>query len=192
MGFTHLSCESCIYYQKSDSRTIVSAMHVDDFLSIASNQEENEHFKNQLRRVWTISDLGAVHFVFSIVVTWDRPNHAVFLSQTALIDKIVTQFGQKSASPAPVPMDPGLKLRHTDYHVMNSTKLQNYHIDHLSAALFIYPLEDALTSHKLSNNFPNFSIVIHTHIGMWPYKSYDISQATITNFSLEELTQSLC
>lgn len=37
------------------------------------------------------------------------------LSQTALINKIVAQFGQKNASPAPVPMDLGLKLRRADY-----------------------------------------------------------------------------
>ena len=109
-GFTHLSCESCIYYWNSDSRTIVSAVHINDFLSIASNQEENKCFKNQMCGVWTISDLGTIHFVVGIAATWDRPNHTVFLSQTALIDKIVTQFGQKSASPASVPMDAGLKL----------------------------------------------------------------------------------
>ena len=63
-----------------------------------------------MHRVWTISDLGTIHFVVGITITGDRPNHTVMLSQTALIDKIVTQFGQKNTSPAPVPMDPGLKL----------------------------------------------------------------------------------
>jgi len=68
-GFTCLSCESCIYYRSSDSGTIVSAVHVDDFLSIASNKEENEQFKNQMHNVWTISDLGAVCFIIGIAVT---------------------------------------------------------------------------------------------------------------------------
>ena len=122
-GFTRLSCESCIYYWNSDSGTIVSAVQVNDFLSIASNGEENEHFKNQMRRVWTISDLGTICFVVKITITRDRPNHAVFLSQTALIDKIVAQFGQKSASPAPVPMDPGLKLQRTDYKKLSHNEL---------------------------------------------------------------------
>lgn len=108
-GFTCLSCESCIYYMRSDTGTIVSAIHINDFPSIASNQEENEHFKNQMCGVWTISDLGTIHFIIGIAVTWDRPNHTVMLSQIALIDKIVTQFSQKNVSPVPVPMDPGLK-----------------------------------------------------------------------------------
>ena len=54
-GFTRLSCESCIYYRSSDSGMIIFAVHVDDFLSIASNKDENERFKNQMRNVWTIS-----------------------------------------------------------------------------------------------------------------------------------------
>ena len=123
-GFTRLSCESCIYYRSSDSGTIISAVHVDDFLSIASNKDENERFKNQMRDVWTISDLGAVRFVVGIAVTWDQPNHTVMLSQTALIDKIVSQFGQKNASPAPVPMDPGLKLRRADYKKLTHEELE--------------------------------------------------------------------
>ena len=122
-GFTHLSCESCIYYRNSDSGTIISAVHVDDFLSIASNKMENEKFKDQMRSIWTISDLGAVRFVVGIAVTWDRPNRTVMLSQTALIDKIVTQFGQRNASPAPVPMDPGLKLRRADYKKLSREEL---------------------------------------------------------------------
>ena len=126
-GFTRLSCESCIYYRNSDNGTIISAVHVDDFLSIASNKEENERFKDQMRSVWTISDLGAVRFVVGIAVAWDRPNRTVMLSQTALIDKIVTQFGQKNASPASVPMDPGLKLRRADYK-----KLPREELDQIS------------------------------------------------------------
>jgi len=122
-GFTHLSCESCIYYRSSDSGTIVSAVHVDDFLSISSNKEENERFKNQMRNIWTISDLGAVCFVVGIAITWDRPNQMVMLSQTALIDKIVVQFGQKNASPTSVPMDPGLKLQCTDYKKLSREEL---------------------------------------------------------------------
>ena len=35
-GFTHLACESCIYYCKTDSGVIVSAIHVDNFLSVAT------------------------------------------------------------------------------------------------------------------------------------------------------------
>jgi hypothetical protein len=83
---TRLSSESCVYFWKAASGTILAAVHVDDFLSIASSWEENEWFKTQMREVWTISDPGDVQFVVGIAMEWDRPNQAVMLSQTALID----------------------------------------------------------------------------------------------------------
>lgn len=98
-GFTRLPCESCVYYRQSNTGTVIAAVHVDDFLSIASSKAENEHFKAQLRSAWTISDLGLPKFVVGIAVEWDRNTHTVKLSQTALIQKIINQFGQTDAAP---------------------------------------------------------------------------------------------
>jgi hypothetical protein len=50
-GFTHLSSESCVYYWKTTSGTIIAAVHVDDFLSIASTKDVNESFKQQMQDV---------------------------------------------------------------------------------------------------------------------------------------------
>jgi len=122
-GFNRLSCESCVYYRKTDTGTVVCVVHIDDFLSIASNKNENESFKNQMCEVWTISDLGNVRFIIGIAVNWDRPNQAVMLSQTALIDKIIAQFSQRNTSPSSLPMDPGLKLRHANYKNMSKEEL---------------------------------------------------------------------
>ena len=49
-GFIRLLCEYCIYYCTMSSGTIIAVMHVDDFLSVASSVEENEHFKAQLHK----------------------------------------------------------------------------------------------------------------------------------------------
>jgi hypothetical protein len=64
----------CVYYRKTDTGTVVCAVHVNDFLSIASNKDENKKIKNQMHEAWTISDLGNIHFVVGIAVNWDRPN----------------------------------------------------------------------------------------------------------------------
>lgn len=44
-GFHQLACKSCIFYHITDHGTVIVALHVDNFLSIASSKEENEHFK---------------------------------------------------------------------------------------------------------------------------------------------------
>ncbi|KAG5724824.1 hypothetical protein E4T56_gene12595 [Termitomyces sp. T112] len=109
-GFTRLACESCIYYRKSTTGTVIAAVHVDDFLSIASSKDENDRLKSQMRSVWTISDLGTPRYLVGVSVEWDRMEKTVALSQTAFIDRVVQQFGQKDAYPLLLPMDPGTKL----------------------------------------------------------------------------------
>src|SRR5882757_8557067 len=113
-GFTRLSCESCIYHRKSDTGTIICAIHVDDFLSISDSTAENERFKAQMRSIWKISSAGEAKYCVGIAITRDRSSKSVSLSQTALIDKVIHQFGQQDAFPANSPMDPGLKLRRPD------------------------------------------------------------------------------
>ena len=111
-GFMHLACEFCIYYCKTDSGIIISTVYVDKFLSIAYPPWENKIFKAQMKGIWMISDLRGMKFCVGIVIMQDRENCTISLSQTALIDRIITQFGQQDAYPNKTPIDPGLKLRH--------------------------------------------------------------------------------
>ena len=122
-GFTRLSCESCVYYRRSDTGIVITAVHVDDFLAIATSNEENDKFKRQLRSAWTISDLGLPKFVVGIAIQWDHDKRTVQLSQTALIDKIISQFGQSNATPLSLPMEPGLKLRQVDRSSLSSNEV---------------------------------------------------------------------
>ena len=75
---------------------------------------ENERFKGQMKTIWKISSSGEAKYCVGIAITRDRATHSVSLSQTALIDKIITQFGQQDSYPVNSPMDPGLKLRRPD------------------------------------------------------------------------------
>lgn len=121
-GFTRLACKPCIFYRNSSNGTIITALHINDFLSIASNKAENDQFKDQMRTAWTITNLGAPKFVVGIAVEWDHDKLTVQLSQTALIDRIIKQFGQKDATPLSLPMDPGLKLQRVDQASLSHNK----------------------------------------------------------------------
>jgi hypothetical protein len=94
------------YFHKTDSGIVIAAVHVDDYLAIADSEDENEHFKDQMCKVWTISDLGTAHLIMGIAVTWYRAAHTVALLQTALINKIIEQFGQRDAHPTSAPLEP--------------------------------------------------------------------------------------
>ena len=110
-GFTCLSSESCIYYRQNEQGIVIAVVHVDDFLSVANSEEENARFEAQMKTKWITSSLREPKFCIGIAIKCNRTDRTVSLSQTALIDRIVTQFGQGEAHPISTPMDPGLKLR---------------------------------------------------------------------------------
>jgi len=66
-GFTHLTCESCIYYRKLDMGIIIATVHVEDYLSIADSKDKNEHFKNQMCKALSTSPLACTLYTCSLV-----------------------------------------------------------------------------------------------------------------------------
>lgn len=110
LGFVRLKCEACLYYWENNDGKVITGIHVDDFLAIGSTKDTNDHFKEQLKSVWTISDLGTPQHIVGMAVTWEREEQQVSLLQTILINCLISQYGQSDASPLAVPMEPGLKL----------------------------------------------------------------------------------
>jgi hypothetical protein len=114
LGFQRLVCEWCVYRRQTATGTTIFAVHVDDIISISSSPDENTRFKAQLRDHWELSDLGPVKYALGIAVQRDRQNHTIALSQTALIDRIVEQFGQSDANHVDTPMVAGLQIIRPD------------------------------------------------------------------------------
>ena len=102
-GFCWLDCEYCVYARDDDTGSVLTAVHVDDFVSIASSKAANKFFKQQMKSVWTIAE-GDTDFCLGIEIERDRPNRLVYVSQKAMIDRIVESFGQADAYPAATPM----------------------------------------------------------------------------------------
>ena len=94
IGFKHLANEWCVYQRKRDSGITIFAVHVDDIISISSSHSENNSFKAELQSHWDISDLRAVKFALRTAISCDRSSCTIHLSQTALIDHVIDQFGQ--------------------------------------------------------------------------------------------------
>jgi hypothetical protein len=107
-GFKRLHADPCVYYRVSALGTVLSAVHVDDFLVVSSSPDTSRAFKEELKTLWTISDLGKARFCVRIAISHNRPNCTVAISQTALIDRVVQQFGQSDADPISTPMDPSV------------------------------------------------------------------------------------
>jgi len=113
-GFKRLPCEWCVYHRRTSTGTTIFVIHVDDIISASSSPSETKRFRKELKSVWEISDLGPVKYALGIAITRDPSSRSILLSQTALIDRIAEQFGQKDAHPADTPMVQGLCLERPD------------------------------------------------------------------------------
>jgi hypothetical protein len=107
-GFKRLHADPCIYYRVSSLGIVLSAVHVDDFLIVSSTPDASRAFKEELKSLWTISDLGEARFCVGIAISRNRADRTISISQTALIDRIIQQFGQADADPISTPMDPSV------------------------------------------------------------------------------------
>lgn len=115
-GFIHLSCEWCVYVrQDADGMTAV-AVHVDDMILAHSDDREGNRFQSGLESVWRISALGIPRFALGIAIFHDPPNRLVRISQTALIDRIISQFGLAEVDSVSTPIPPGPPLYALPHH----------------------------------------------------------------------------
>jgi hypothetical protein len=110
-GFRRLPCEWCVYVWVANGTTNLVAIHVDDMVAAASNVSANDLFKSQLRSKWAISDLGEIKFCLGINVVRDPERRTISLSQTALIDRLVSQFFQTNADSPRTPMEHRIDLQ---------------------------------------------------------------------------------
>lgn len=121
-NFIHLPCEWCVYYRQSSTGATIFVLHVDDIISASSSVYETNRFREELKGQWEISDLGPVKHALGIAISCDLPSHTIHLSQTALIDCIIEQFGQRDAHPSDTPMVQGLHIERPDKLTHQSDK----------------------------------------------------------------------
>src|ERR1700678_2131560 len=69
LGFTCLIADQCIYIRIQDQDLVIAAVHVDDMALFASNNDEVTNLKGELRKEFTITDLGELKQIVGLEVT---------------------------------------------------------------------------------------------------------------------------
>jgi hypothetical protein len=114
-GFSWSECKWCVYLCRSESGEVsIVTVHIDNMLAISLNEPEAEHFQSELESTWQITALGEPKLIVSIALHCNRNRRTIMLSQTALIDKIVSTYGQSDAKPASTPIVHGAQLLRPD------------------------------------------------------------------------------
>src|SRR5258705_9704732 len=91
----------------------------------ASTSSQATDFKRQIASIWEISDLGDAKFYVGIAISRNLVTKHIYLSQTALIDKILASFKMTDCNPVSMPMEAGLILsRHSDTVLTHQEELE--------------------------------------------------------------------
>ena len=80
----------------------------------------------ELSSKWEISDLGSAKFALGIAISRDLHQRTISISQTALINHVVQQFGQSDAHSVDTPMVARLQLRSPDKSEPMTPELSNW------------------------------------------------------------------
>ncbi len=111
LGFTISNADEAIFYQiESVTKYTIVAVATDDFTIIANSQEESNWFKQEIGSHFELVDLGPIHWLLGMHITWDWEKHTISIGQSAYIDQIAKQFSVEEMAPFATPMEANLDL----------------------------------------------------------------------------------
>lgn len=108
LSLTQATTEHCLYYKREGNDFLVVAVFVDDFFILGNNAKMKDNFKNHLKKIFTVKDLGPLKDCLGMRVI--QKEGCITLDQTKYIQKLLHKFGMNDAIPVTTPLEPGLKL----------------------------------------------------------------------------------
>jgi hypothetical protein len=92
-GYSRCHYNHCVYFKRIENgRYIVLVFYVDDMLVVGSNMQDINFLKNKLINSFAMKDLGAESKILDMIITRDRKNHKLTLSQGEYIEKVLERF----------------------------------------------------------------------------------------------------
>lgn len=90
-------------YRQDEHGTMITAVHVDDYLSITSLRSANDRFHDQLLQKWKISESEADLYL-GIAIQCEPSTGSIYISQTAMIDAVIADFCPPNSHVIATPM----------------------------------------------------------------------------------------
>ena len=103
MGFQASKADSCLFTKCRNGKSINCIVYVDDILVSARSDQEIQNFVTDLKRSYTITDLGEVKYYLGIEIRKFEGNF--YLCQKKQIEELVKDFNLEDAKPTYTPME---------------------------------------------------------------------------------------
>src|SRR6266404_6681361 len=126
MGFRVTDIDPGIFYAHTPSGILVLTIHVDDCILTGTSPSAIAEYKSKIHALYSITDLGPIHWLLGIQVTCDHAARTISLSQTSYVDTILHRFSLSDAWSYNCPMVPGALLTkdHTPKNPQEETQMK--------------------------------------------------------------------
>lgn len=108
LGFTRCSSEHGMYTKGGATSRVVVGVYVDDLIITGARAADVDSFKEQMRRMFKMSDLGLLSFYLGLEVK--QAGDAITLGQAAYARKLLEKAGMAGCNPCHTPMEVRLRL----------------------------------------------------------------------------------
>jgi transposase InsO family protein len=127
LGFVPCLSDPGIYVNLADpTHPIYLGVFVDDMAIVGHTVGDVDRFKEQLKQLFEIHDLGEIKDFLGASIIRDRDNRVLYMRNTAKIDEYVEDFGLGGETrPVKSPMTPGFVITQEPLTVIPATQLKS-------------------------------------------------------------------
>ncbi|WVZ61109.1 hypothetical protein U9M48_011031 [Paspalum notatum var. saurae] len=108
LGFSKSEYEHGLYTRKTNTSQLIVGIYVDDLIITGESTKEIKAFKEEMKALFRMSDLGALTYYLGIEVRQGR--RGIELSQAAYAKKVSEKAGMGACNGATTPMEARLEL----------------------------------------------------------------------------------
>jgi hypothetical protein len=108
LGFERSPLEHGVYRRNTSASTLIVGVYMDDLVITGSDEEDMNEFKEEMKRMFAMSDLGLLSYYLGIEVV--QRGDAITLCQSAYVAKILAAAGMAGCNATHTPMECKLKL----------------------------------------------------------------------------------
>jgi hypothetical protein len=109
LGFERSESEHAVYHRGNGDQLLLVGVYVDDLIITGASQEEVAKFKQEMTKLFRMTDLGILSFYLGIEV--QQQGGQITLRQTSYAKKLLQRAGMEDCNPCAVPMEARLKLK---------------------------------------------------------------------------------
>ncbi|UYV73756.1 hypothetical protein LAZ67_11000764 [Cordylochernes scorpioides] len=108
LGLKQIQSDNCVYIKHHEGILLV-AIYVDDLIIAAEREDTLISFKESMKKIFKIKDLGKINYCLGIRIQTEKDG-SISIDQEKYIEELLAKYRMKEVKPISTPMDSNSKL----------------------------------------------------------------------------------